>query len=221
MGKRTILICLTAFIFTLFIPFGVSAHNGSYVAATDSLELTGDNSLIQNDSVQFRVLIPNDNSSGVTDSLRKQIARSLPLPFETWRIEKETLDTEPIEFDQQLFEELEQMEWPDTDDDGLKDDIDLCPYRLGASEDNGCPSVRSDSYQAPSSLENCSETSGAENCPGRSSHEKVDLNDDDDDGLENYLDFCPAQTGLPEFSGCPAPKVAYDSWEGADVYPRE
>ncbi len=81
----------------------------------------------------------------------------------------------------------------DSDNDGVPDDLDLCPNIFGDKALNGCPD--SDGDGVPNYLDKCPDTKGQkafEGCP-----------DSDGDGVPDHLDQCPNVAGLQSNQGCP------------------
>lgn len=87
----------------------------------------------------------------------------------------------------------EEEEIPDSDGDGVKDNLDLCPDVVGLSDLNGCPDMDGDGiadYQ-----DKCPDVAGLaemDGCP-----------DSDGDGITDADDECPNEAGLAEYNGCP------------------
>lgn len=80
----------------------------------------------------------------------------------------------------------------DTDNDGVKNDVDLCPEVPGTVATNGCPDNDMDGIANSEDL--CPDEAGlASNrgCP-----------DTDGDGIADFEDACPTIAGLSEFKGC-------------------
>ncbi len=128
----------------------------------------------------------------------------------------------------------EEMEKPeeivklDSDNDGIIDELDLCPNAFGSSELNGCPDKDGDGV--PDYLDKCPESKGlkqfggcpdtdgdgiADNddeCPnvagtlankGCPEEEKVKVADSDGDGVPDDKDKCPKEKGTEATMGCP------------------
>ena len=79
----------------------------------------------------------------------------------------------------------------DTDGDGLKDDVDLCPLLVGTIQ--GCPDADSDGIA--DTKDDCPSLPGPEafnGCP-----------DTDADGIADKNDKCPDVSGLAALNGCP------------------
>lgn len=81
----------------------------------------------------------------------------------------------------------------DSDQDGIEDELDLCPNAFGTEELNGCPDKDGD--EVPDYLDKCPETKGLkyfEGCP-----------DTDGDGIKDNEDECPKLAGPLSNKGCP------------------
>lgn len=81
----------------------------------------------------------------------------------------------------------------DSDQDGLTDDVDLCPLVPGLEVFNGCPDSDGDGIQ--DSEDDCPEYPGLpelNGCP-----------DEDGDGIPDNEDECPSLPGTKERNGCP------------------
>lgn len=80
----------------------------------------------------------------------------------------------------------------DTDGDGVKNDVDLCPELPGTAATNGCPDNDGDGIANSDDL--CPDEPGTaanRGCP-----------DTDGDGIADFEDACPTVAGLSEFKGC-------------------
>ncbi len=88
----------------------------------------------------------------------------------------------------------------DSDNDGVPDDQDLCPYKAGIVETSGCPD--SDGDGIADKDDKCPNLKGPKNsngCP----EEKPMRKDSDNDGVYDDEDDCPFASGLEKFKGCP------------------
>lgn len=88
----------------------------------------------------------------------------------------------------------------DSDQDGIPDELDLCPNEKGLSEHMGCPDNDKDGI--PNPKDKCPDIAGIEKfmgCP-----------DSDNDGIPDNEDECPNLKGLPEYKGCPEPDADGD-----------
>lgn len=118
--------------------------------------------------------------------------------------------------------EEEEMMKPDSDGDGLIDDLDLCPQAAGPKELNGCPDSDEDGvadYEdaCPQqagiiSLKGCPDSDGdgisdkEDECPnmaGPTTGNGCPDEDTDNDGIPDNLDNCPNIPGTPDNNGCP------------------
>lgn len=82
---------------------------------------------------------------------------------------------------------------PDTDGDGIEDRKDPCPDKAGKPETNGCPDADGDGVE--DSKDPCPDNAGKlefGGCP-----------DTDGDGVEDRKDPCPEKSGKSEMGGCP------------------
>jgi OOP family OmpA-OmpF porin len=85
---------------------------------------------------------------------------------------------------------------PDSDNDGIPDDLDLCPNAFGSKELNGCPDRDEDGV--PDYADTCPEIVGKKEfggCP-----------DSDNDGVPDNEDECPKLSGVKANKGCPEVK---------------
>ncbi len=107
---------------------------------------------------------------------------------------------------------------PDTDADGLTDNLDRCPAESGILD--GCPATDSDGDGVPDLLDACPDTAGTLNgCPDTDGDGIGDANDAcpddpgstaaqgcpdaDEDGIGDSEDACPDIAGVAAFDGCP------------------
>ncbi|MEM9548919.1 MAG: OmpA family protein [Bacteroidota bacterium] len=91
-------------------------------------------------------------------------------------------------------EEEKEEEIMDSDGDGVKDNLDLCPDEVGLKDLNGCPDNDGDGIA--NYLDKCPDVAGVkalEGCP-----------DSDGDGITDAEDECPDLAGLAEYNGCPS-----------------
>jgi outer membrane protein OmpA-like peptidoglycan-associated protein len=85
---------------------------------------------------------------------------------------------------------------PDADADGVPDETDRCPYAPGPAELEGCPDTDGDGVTDP--FDRCPAQPGppeALGCP---------IQDTDGDGMADHLDACPLAAGPAHRQGCPA-----------------
>jgi len=88
---------------------------------------------------------------------------------------------------------------PDSDGDGIADDVDKCPNVPGVAKYNGCPVPDSDGDGINDELDKCPNVAGVakyDGCP---------IPDSDNDGINDEEDKCPNVAGLAKYNGCPAP----------------
>lgn len=84
---------------------------------------------------------------------------------------------------------------PDSDGDGIEDPKDKCPEMKGLPEFKGCPDTDEDSV--PDHEDECPNIKGTaanKGCPDA---------DSDGDGVFDQDDLCPDKAGLKEMKGCP------------------
>lgn len=86
---------------------------------------------------------------------------------------------------------------PDTDKDGVFDDIDACPAVAGLKVYNGCPD--SDGDGIIDSLDKCPSV------PGLARYDGCPIPDRDNDGINDEEDKCPDTAGVAKYNGCPVP----------------
>lgn len=85
------------------------------------------------------------------------------------------------------------LEKPDSDKDGIIDELDLCPSVAGLAIFMGCPDTDGDGIE--DSKDNCPDMKGKlefMGCP-----------DSDEDGVPDNIDECPNVKGTKETNGCP------------------
>ena len=86
---------------------------------------------------------------------------------------------------------------PDTDKDGVYDDVDKCPTIFGLPRYQGCPIPDTDADGVNDEEDSCVTVSGVaryHGCP---------IPDNDKDGVNDEEDSCINVPGLPQFHGCP------------------
>ncbi len=86
---------------------------------------------------------------------------------------------------------------PDTDKDGVFDNLDACPDVAGPKMYNGCPDTDGDGII--DSLDKCPAIAGLpryNGCP---------IPDSDGDSINDEEDKCPTVAGLVKYNGCPIP----------------
>lgn len=88
----------------------------------------------------------------------------------------------------------------DSDEDGVRDDIDLCPQAKGLPELNGCPDTDGDGI--PDYKDACPDVKGNKNMKG--------CPDADDDGIADIDDDCPNMPGTKSNKGCPEENKTLD-----------
>jgi len=120
---------------------------------------------------------------------------------------------------------------PDTDKDGVFDNIDACPTVAGPKMYNGCPDTDADGIidindKCPNvagiaKYEGCPipDTDGdgindeADKCPnvaGIAKYEGCPIPDTDSDGINDEVDKCPTVPGTAKYDGCPVPDTDKD-----------
>ncbi|MGB3007546.1 MAG: OmpA family protein [Chitinophagaceae bacterium] len=112
----------------------------------------------------------------------------------------------------------------DKDNDGVPDNIDICPDIPGIASLQGCPDRDSDGIadkddkcpdvKGLASLNGCPDSDGdgfADNedkCPtqfGIAKYQGCPIPDTDKDGINDEQDKCPTVAGVPRYDGCPVP----------------
>ena len=86
---------------------------------------------------------------------------------------------------------------PDTDKDGVYDDVDKCPTVAGLRRYQGCPIPDTDGDGINDEEDSCKTVAGLlryHGCP---------IPDSDGDGVNDEEDSCKDVAGLPQFHGCP------------------
>lgn len=86
---------------------------------------------------------------------------------------------------------------PDSDGDGIVDRLDDCPNEAGVPELAGCPRVVVDTDKdgVPDPEDKCPQEKGPITLGG--------CPDTDGDGIADHMDDCPSLPGLMAFGGCP------------------
>lgn len=88
---------------------------------------------------------------------------------------------------------------PDSDGDGITDDVDKCPNVAGLPKYNGCPIPDSDGDGINDEMDKCP------NQVGVAKYEGCPIPDTDGDGINDEEDKCPNQAGTAKYEGCPVP----------------
>ncbi|MDP4150157.1 MAG: DUF5723 family protein [Bacteroidota bacterium] len=86
---------------------------------------------------------------------------------------------------------------PDTDKDGVYDDVDKCPTVAGLVRYQGCPIPDTDGDGINDEEDSCKTT------PGVLRYHGCPIPDTDGDGVNDEEDSCKTVAGLPKFHGCP------------------
>jgi outer membrane protein OmpA-like peptidoglycan-associated protein len=86
---------------------------------------------------------------------------------------------------------------PDSDGDGITDDVDKCPNQPGIAKYNGCPIPDSDNDGINDEEDKCP------NQAGTAKYQGCPIPDSDNDGINDEEDKCPNQAGTVERNGCP------------------
>lgn len=94
------------------------------------------------------------------------------------------------------------MQWkkklrPDTDKDGVYDDVDKCPAVFGLARYQGCPIPDTDGDGINDEMDSCVTV------PGVARYHGCPIPDTDKDGVNDEEDSCINVPGLPQFHGCP------------------
>ncbi|MDP9041342.1 MAG: DUF5723 family protein, partial [Bacteroidota bacterium] len=94
------------------------------------------------------------------------------------------------------------MQWkkklrPDTDKDGVYDDVDKCPTVPGLPRYQGCPIPDTDGDGINDEQDSCVTV------PGIARYHGCPIPDTDKDGVNDEEDSCINTPGLPQFHGCP------------------
>lgn len=86
---------------------------------------------------------------------------------------------------------------PDTDKDGVYDDVDKCPLVAGLARYQGCPIPDTDGDGINDEEDSC------KTVPGVARYHGCPIPDTDKDGINDEEDSCKDVPGLPQFHGCP------------------
>ena len=89
----------------------------------------------------------------------------------------------------------------DSDNDGISDDLDLCPTQKGDKTNHGCPWPDRDGDGVPDYKDKCPDESGESRYQGCNPAPS----DRDGDGINDSTDKCPDTPGSLEYDGCPPP----------------
>lgn len=90
-----------------------------------------------------------------------------------------------------------KKEKPDTDKDGVYDDVDKCPTIPGVARYQGCPVPDADKDGINDEQDSCL------NEPGLAKYNGCPIPDRDKDGVNDEIDECPDEPGSGQFRGCP------------------
>ncbi len=96
------------------------------------------------------------------------------------------------------------VEIPDSDGDGINDQLDKCPNTPGLAKYDGCPIPDTDGDGINDELDKCPTVKGLakyDGCP---------IPDTDGDGINDELDKCPTVAGPADRNGCPIPDTDAD-----------
>ena len=85
----------------------------------------------------------------------------------------------------------------DSDNDGINDNEDQCPYIPGLAKYNGCPVPDTDSDGINDEEDKCPTV------PGLAKYNGCPVPDTDNDGVNDEEDRCPTVPGIRENFGCP------------------
>jgi outer membrane protein OmpA-like peptidoglycan-associated protein len=86
---------------------------------------------------------------------------------------------------------------PDSDKDGVYDDVDKCPTVAGLARYQGCPIPDTDGDGINDEEDSCKTVAGVQRYHG------CPIPDTDGDGVNDEEDSCKTVAGLPQFHGCP------------------
>ena len=100
---------------------------------------------------------------------------------------------------------LDEEPPPDSDNDGVADDVDQCPDVAGSPAYNGCPITDTDGDGIYDDVDQCVSE------PGSAAYNGCPVPDTDGDGLPDDVDACPDQPG--PYDGC-----ALTDLDGDGVY---
>ena len=87
----------------------------------------------------------------------------------------------------------------DSDNDGIPDSIDKCPYVVGFAKYNGCPIPDTDGDGINDEQDSCPFM------PGLAKYHGCPIPDSDKDGINDEEDSCPTVPGVAKYHGCPIP----------------
>jgi len=92
----------------------------------------------------------------------------------------------------------------DSDQDGVPDDVDMCPLQRGSAAWHGCPVPDTDHDGVDDDHDSCRTVQGLaryNGCP---------IPDTDHDSVDDEHDSCPTFAGLARYNGCPIPDRDHD-----------
>lgn len=104
----------------------------------------------------------------------------------------------------EIIEEIMPEIIPDTDGDGINDNLDRCPDVRGIASNYGCPEPEekdSDNDGLLDSVDDCPKIKGP------ASNNGCPLPDSDNDGVIDIADKCPDVPGVESNNGCPYKEV--------------
>ncbi|HEV3250536.1 MAG TPA: OmpA family protein [Puia sp.] len=87
----------------------------------------------------------------------------------------------------------------DSDNDGVPDDEDMCPFLPGTIERHGCPAPDTDHDGIDDDHDSC------KTVPGVARYHGCPVPDTDGDGIDDEHDSCRTVPGLARYNGCPIP----------------
>lgn len=103
---------------------------------------------------------------------------------------------------------------PDTDGDGINDEEDSCKTVAGVLRYHGCPIPDTDGDGVNDEEDSCKTVAGLKQFHG--------CPDTDGDGIPDNLDKCPTVAGVEKYQGCPIPDSDHDGVpDDQDLCPNE
>jgi OOP family OmpA-OmpF porin len=92
----------------------------------------------------------------------------------------------------------------DSDNDGIPDDEDLCPFQPGTAARHGCPVPDTDGDGIDDEHDSC------KTVPGVAKYHGCPVPDTDGDGIDDEHDSCRTIPGVARYHGCPVPDTDGD-----------
>ncbi len=198
-GQERLLVELSAYVSYKFltndkpvVPYvslgvGTSLYNGSYLLPYapmgGGLQFNLGNDKYLYTQVLVHQVLKTGNVNETKENLNYSVGVSFPLGKSTPR---KPIVTKPIVA-------------LDSDNDGIPDSIDKCPYVVGFVKYNGCPVPDTDGDGINDEQDSCALM------PGLAKYHGCPIPDTDKDGINDEEDSCVNIPGIAKYKGCPIP----------------